>query len=368
METMMTTRRHLVAGAVAAAAGAFAAPALAQGLRELRMVTAWPKDLTGVGVGAQRLADRIGTLTGGRLTVSVHSVGTLVPPQETMEAVMDGRAEMAHDMAAYNLSRSTGFAFFSSVPFGLTAQEHNAWVYDGGGQVLWDELNRRFGLRAFLAGNTGAQLGGWFRREIGSVGDLAGLKFRVTGIAGQVMAKLGVNQVLLPGGEISAGFLSGTLDGAEFMGPVNDLAFRFHDGAKFYYWPGFHEPCAAIQLQVNGAVFDGLPADQRAAIECACAEENGRLLADYNARTPGALADLLAKGVILKQFSPEIFQAFGAAAGAVLAEISEQEDDLVRRIAHSYFAFRDGTLLWTRIGDQGFANMRLLEYGYPKGA
>ena len=167
-EAAMTTRRTLLTGAAALMGGALAAPALSQGRQRLRMVTAWPKDLPGVGVGAQRLADRIGELTEGRLTVSVHPVGELVRGQDNMDAVMDGTADMSHDLSTYYLGKSPAFAFFSSVPFGLVAGEHNAWIQHGGGQALWDELGRRYGVKAFLAGNLGAQLGGWFRKEISS--------------------------------------------------------------------------------------------------------------------------------------------------------------------------------------------------------
>jgi TRAP-type mannitol/chloroaromatic compound transport system substrate-binding protein len=364
----MSTRRSVLAGAAIAAAGALAAPALAQARTEWRMVTAWPKDLPGAGIGAQRLADRIGILTEGRLIVGLHPVGDLVPGQQNMDAVSEGRVEMAHDMASYYLARSPAFAFFSAVPFGLVASEHNAWVEFGGGRPLWDELGRRFGLKAFLAGNTGGQLGGWFRKEIASVGDLKGLRFRIPGLAGQALAKLGVSQVLMPGNAILEALRADELDAVEFMGPVNDAPFNFHQAAKICYWPGFQDPCAAFQLQVNADRFESLPKAQQAAIEAACAEENGRCLAEYNARTPAVLADLLAKGVEFKQFPPDVFKAFGRAAGEVLAEIVETGDNLVKRIASSYFAFRSETLLWTRIGDQGFANMRLLDYDYPKGA
>ena len=159
------------------------------------------------------------------------------------------------------------------------------------------------------------------------------------------------------------------LDAAEFMGPVNDALFDFHSQAKFYYWPGFHKPCAAVQLQVGASRFDALPRSFRAAIMSACAEENTNLHAEYSARTPVVLRDMVEKqGVVLKQFPPEVFKAFGKAAGEVLQEVKEGEDALAARIASSYFGFRDNVLLWTRIGEQGFENMRLLDYPYPKGA
>lgn len=364
----MSTRRRFLAGAAATTAGLLAAPALAQNLIEWRMVTAWPKGLPGAGTGAQRLADRIGVLTQGQLTVKLYAAGELVPGDQNMAAVMSGDAEMSHDMSAYYLSKSPAFAFFSAIPFGLIAQEYDAWIRARDGQGLWDELGARFGIKAFPAGNTGARLGGWFRKEINTVENLKGLRFRIGGLAGQALARLGVDQVLMPGSQILPRLQSGDLDAAEFMGPVNDLAFGFQNAAKFCYWPGFQEPCAALQLQVNRAKFDELPVTLKVAVEVACAEENARSLAEYNARSPAAIAQAVTQqGVVLKQFPDEIFKAFGTASGQVLSEMIENGDDLTRRIAASYLAFRQETLLWTRIGDQGYANMRLLEYDYPKG-
>jgi TRAP-type mannitol/chloroaromatic compound transport system substrate-binding protein len=362
----MTTRRSLLAGAAAAAASSLAAPAVAQERQEWRMVSAWPRNLPGAGVGAQRLADRITAITQGQLTVTLHPAGELVPVQEGMNAVLDGRVEMSHDMASFYIAKSPAFAFFSAVPFGLVAQEHNAWIEAGGGQALWDELGASFGVRAFLAGNTGAQLGGWFRREIRSVDDLKGLRFRIPGLAGQALARLGVSQAVMPGGAIKDALKNDAIDAAEFMGPVNDAPFNFHEAASIVYWPGFQDPCAALQLQVNAERFAALSPALQAAIASACGEETLRSLSDYHAGTPQVIADLMEKGVSFKQFPPEVFQAFGNAVGAVLDEVVEAGDPLTKRIAASYFGFRKRTLLWTRIADQGFANMRLLDYHYPQ--
>lgn len=365
----MSTRRRFLAGAAAAGATMLAAPALAQNLIEWRMATAWPKGLPGAGTGAQRLADRIGVLTQGQLTIKLYAAGELVPGDQNMAAVMSGEVEMSHDMSAYYLAKSPAFAFFSAIPFGLIAQEFDAWLYAGGGRALWDELGGQFGIKAFAAGNTGARLGGWFRREINNVADLKGLRFRIGGLAGQALARLGVQQMLMPGSQILPRLQADELDAAEFMGPVNDLSFGFQNAAKFCYWPGFQEPCAALQLQVNRAKFDDLPATHKVAIEVACAEENARSLAEYGARAPAAIAQAVTQqGVVLKQFPDEVFQAFGTACGQVLSEIIENGDEFMRRLAASYFGFRQQTLLWTRIGDQGYANMRLLTYDYPKGS
>lgn len=363
----MSTRRSFLAGA--AATTVLAAPAIAQGLTEWRMVTTWPRDFPGVGVGAQRLADRIGELTDGKLKIRLFAAGELVPGQENMAKVMAGEVELSHDMASYYLAKSPAFAFFSSIPFGLIAQEQDAWVYAGGGQQLWDELGQHFGTKSFLAGNTGARLGGWFNREINSAEDLKGLRFRISGLAGQALEKLGVVQLRMPGSQIAARFKSGELDAAQFMGPVNDVNLGLQDVVKICYWPGFQEPCAALQLQVNRAHFDAQPKAHQVAIAAACAEENARSLAEFNARSPAALTRMIGQaGVALKQFPADVYAAFGRASGEVLAELIDGGDEITKRIAGSYLAFREQTMLWTRVGDQGFANMRLLEYSYPKGA
>jgi TRAP-type mannitol/chloroaromatic compound transport system substrate-binding protein len=364
----MTTRRDLLAGAAGAAATVtLAAPALSQGLVEWKLVTAWPKDMVGAGTGAQRLADRITQLTDGKLRVVLHAAGELVPGLQGMDAVMDGTAEMAHDAAYYHLARSPGFAFFTATPMGLLPQEFNAWLRFGGGQQLWDRLTDRFGLKAYAAGNTGVQMGGWFRNELKSVDDLKGKKFRMPGLGGQAIAKLGMTQILLPGGEILENLKTGAIDGTEWIGPLNDLDFGFHEFAKFYYWPGFHEPGSAFQLQVNRSKLEALPKSIQAAIEVAAAETNESVLADYNARSPAALVELITQhGVQLRQFPADIFQAFANAAGDVMQEVLDSGDDVVKAIAGSYFKFRDETLIWTRIADQGYANMRLLEHRYPK--
>lgn len=366
----MTTRRTVLAGAAAGAAAAatLATPALSQGLMEWKMVTSWPKNLPGVGTGAQRFADRVGQLTEGKLTVKLFAAGELVPGLQCMDAVMNGTAELAHDASYYHLAKSPGFAFFTAVPMGLLAQEINAWIRYGGGQELWDELAAKFGIKAFMGGNTGVQMGGWFRREVKSAEDLKGLKFRMPCLGGQALTKLGMTQVLLPGGEIFANLQSGAIDGTEWIGPLNDLALGFHQVAKFYYWPGFHEPGSSLQVQINKSKFDALPKTFQLAIEAAAGEANDNMLAEYNGRSPAALAELITKhGVQLRQFPNDVFQAFGNAAGEVLQEVIDKGDETVKKIAASHFKFRDETLIWTRIADQGYANMRLLQYKYPKG-
>ncbi len=361
--------KHAATASVVVAASTRAKPAIAQEQRmEWKMVTSWPKGLPGLSTAAERLAQRIGELSGGRITVKVYAAGELVPALQVLDAVSGGTAEMGHDAAYYHIGKAPAAGFFTAVPFGMTAQELNGWVYFGGGQELWDELYAPFGVKSFLAGNTGAQLGGWFRKEIGSVDDLKGLKFRMPGQGGQVLTRLGVTVVTLPGGEIFQNLQSGALDGTEWVGPYNDLSLGFYKVAKYYYWPGFHEPGSALQCTINKTKWDALAPDLQQLIASACAAENDLVLAEYNGRSGPALASLVREhGVQLRQFPKSVLTAFGKASGELMQELYDQGDVTTKKICASYFKFRREALAWTRIGDQAYANARLLDFPYPTG-
>jgi TRAP-type mannitol/chloroaromatic compound transport system substrate-binding protein len=321
-----------------------------------------------LGTSAERLAKRIEAMSSGRLVVKVFAAGELVPALQCLDAVAGGTAEMGHDAAYYHVGKAPAAGFYTAVPFGMTATELEAWVGFGGGQELWDELYDQFGIQAFLAGNTGVQMGGWFRKEVKSVDDLKGLKFRMPGQGGQALAKLGVTVVTLPGGEIFANLQSGAIDGTEWVGPYNDLALGFYKVAKYYYWPGFHEPGSGLQCMVNKAKFTALAPDLQEIVKAACAAENGAVLAEFNGRSAPALKALIGEhGVQLRQFSKDLLIAFGNAAGEVMQEVRDEGDELTKRICASYFGFRGDIASWTRIADQAYANARLLEFKYPKG-
>ena len=365
-------RRDFLAGAgiagAASLASSFPKPAIAQDRIEWKMVTSWPKGLPGLDTGAQRLAQSIASMSDGRMTVQVYSAGELVPAFGVFDAVADGTADMGHDAAYYHLSKSPACGFFTTVPFGLTATELNAWIHFGGGQELWDELYEPFGLRAFLAGNTGCQLGGWFRKEIKSVDDLSGLKFRMPGQGGEALSKLGVTVVTLPAGEIFANLQSGALDGTEWVGPYNDLSLGFYKVAKYYYYPGFHEAGPGLQCTVSRSKFDALPGDLKQIVAAACSRENDLMLAEFNGRSGGALSTLINEhGVQLKQFPREVLLAFGKASGELMQEIYDNGDEITRKICENFFKFRRDIRRWTRIGDQAFANARALDFFYPQG-
>lgn len=366
-------RRKFITGAAAAGVTAVAAsslpkPALSQGLRQWRMVTSWPKGLPGLGTGVERLAKRVGDMTDGRLTIEVFAAGELVPALQVLDGVSGGTANAGHDASYYHLGKSQGFAFFTSVPYGMTANELNAWVKWGGGQELWDELNAEFGVKAFLAGNTGVQMAGWFRKEINGVADFNGLKFRMPGLGGQVLQRLGATVVVLPGGEVFPSLQSGAIDGTEWVGPYNDLALGFHQITKFYYWPGFHEPGSGLQFTINKEEFDDLPSDLQAIVEAAAAAENDIMLAEFNARSGPALTTLLREhGVQLRRMPNEVMTAIGTESGQLMQEIVDGGDAMTKKIAASYLAFRREQLRWTRISDQGYTNTRALPFEYPRG-
>ncbi|WP_142846957.1 TRAP transporter substrate-binding protein [Telmatospirillum sp. J64-1] len=334
-------RRDFLTGAavtgVAAASATFATPAIAQGKQEWRMVTTWPKNFPGMGVGANRLAQRITEMSDGRLTVRVYSAGELVPALQTFDAVIEGSAEMSHGSAYYWHGKSRAASFFSGVPFGMTSNEFSAWIRYLGGQEIWDEVYDQFGVKAFLCGQTGTQAGGWFRRELSSVNDIKGMKFRTPGLGGQVWERLGATVVNLAGGEIFQALQSGALDAAEFVGPYNDLALGFHQVAKNYYFPSFIEPGLAFELTVSKSKFTALPKDLQTIVEIACQAEYEQMTADFYSHDPQALRTLVEKhGVKIHQFPEDIIEAGAKASADLLRELREGGDALTKKTADSY--------------------------------
>ncbi len=327
----------LTAGA--AAATALAAPAIAQGNQTWRMVTTWPKNFPGLGVGAQRLADRITAASGGRLTVQVYSAGELVPALQSIDAVIDGSAEMSHGAAYYWQNKSQGLAFYTGVPYGMTSRELTAWVRHMGGQEIWDEIYDQFGLKGFLSGDTGTQAGGWFRNELTGVSDIQGLRFRTPGLGGQVWAKLGASVQNLAAGDIFAALQAGTLDAAEFVGPYNDLALGFYQVCKNYYFPSFVEPGLATELVVSKAKFEALPADLQEVVSMACPAAYDDVASDMYANDPRSLQTLVSEhGVMVRRFPDEILEAGAKASVELLTEIRANGDPLTKKVAESFVA------------------------------
>lgn len=364
----MKRRDFIASGAIAgtvAAASTLAKPAIAQERRDIKMVTTWPKNFPGLGTGAQRFADRVTAMTDGRLNVQVYAAGELVPPFESFEAVSNGSAEMYHGAAYYWQGKAAAFNFFAAVPFGLLASEMNSWIYQQGGQELWDELSTPFNVKCMMCGNTGVQMGGWFNKEINSLDDYQGLSIRMPGLGGEVLRRIGANAVALPGGEIYQALESGAIDATEWVGPWNDLAFGFYKVTQYYYYPGFHEPGTALDCGINLDFWNSLSETDQAIITNAAQAETGMMLAEFDARNADALKTLLDDhGVELKKFSNEVLNAIGEASGAVVREVGEGGDDLTRRIYESFMAARTNAIGWTKIAHSAFADARLLPFSY----
>lgn len=354
--TGLTRRRLMAAGAGSAAV--LAAPAVARAQTvSWRMVTSWPKNLPGPGVTAQRLADRITAMSGGRLKVTLHAAGELVSGLEVLDAVGGTVAQMGHTASFFWTGKMRAAAFFTTVPFGLTPGEHIAWIEHGGGQALWDELYEGFGVKPFMAGNSGMQMGGWIRREINGLDDLKGLKFRIPGLGGAMMKKLGVLPVLLAPSEILPALQTGTIDATEFLGPWSDRAAGFYKVAPYYYGPGLHEPNGTGECIVNLEAWNGLPDDLKAVVENACRAENSYALAETEWQNAAALEALAGDGVEIRRWPQDVVDAARVAAAEVLAEFDEA-GDIDRQIYRSFLDMKARAERWSALSAQAFLEAR----------
>jgi TRAP-type mannitol/chloroaromatic compound transport system substrate-binding protein len=356
-------RRDILGAAGALAAGAalsLPAPAIAQGSRELTMVTDWPETLPGLLPSARRLAETIGAATGGRIKIEVFASGALVKPFETFDAVQAGVADMYHSFAGYFERKSPAFHFYSGVPFGFTADELFAWVRYGGGQELWDELSGQFNIKPLACLSTGCQMGGWFNNEIASLEEFKGLRYRMAGPGAEVLRRLGAIVVVLPGSEIGSSLKSGAIDACEWIGPWLDMAFGLHEVAGYYYYPAWHEPGTAQTLGINRAVWESLDVDDRRVIEAAATSEYAASLAEFNTNNALSLRKLRDEGAVkIMKFDDSMLKAFSEISDDVLAEIGSG-DDLSRRIYASYQQFRALIMDWTDISGRAYLNSRKL--------
>ncbi|WP_101066079.1 TRAP transporter substrate-binding protein [Roseovarius salinarum] len=320
-------------GGTAAAAGTLAAPAYAQGKRTLTMVTTWGRGLAGVHDAAQRVADSITAMTDGQLTVELKAAGELVGAFEVFDAVTAGQADMYHGADYYFTGQHPAYQYFTCAPFGTTAQELVNWYYHDGGMELHDELGKIFGLKSFLAGNTGAQAGGWYAEEITSPEDFNGLKFRMPGLGGKALGKLGASVQNIPGAEVYQALASGAIDGTEWIGPWADEKAGFQEITKIYYAAGFHEPGAGLSVATNRAVFEDLSPAHQKVIEIACAEAHQWNLGQFLMNNGAALDRLQAGGVQVKEFPESVWDAFGKASIETLDEF--MDDPLFAEIRKS---------------------------------
>ena len=334
------------------------APAAVKDRVELAIVTTWPRDFPGLGTGAQRFAKRIQDMSDGRIQVSYFAAGERVGAFDSFDEVASGNAQAYHAADYYWKGKHPGWAYVTSVPFGLTYTEMNGWMRFGGGQELWDELAGEFGLKGLMCGNTGVQMGGWFRKEINSADDLKGLKMRIPGLGGDVMAKLGASPVSLPGGQIYENLVSGAIDATEWVGPWNDEVMKFYEAAKYYYYPGMHEPGSMLSAAFNKKFWDSLSKSDQALLDAAAATENDVMMAEYNAKNGAALARLTRdQGVQVRKFNDDIYDSFGKAAEEVFAGVVTHSK-LARRIHESFDKARREIGGWSNLSDQAYVAQR----------
>jgi TRAP-type mannitol/chloroaromatic compound transport system substrate-binding protein len=281
-----------------------------------------------------------------------------VPALQVFDAVSQGTVEMGHSGAYYWKGKASAAQFFTSVPFGLTAQEMNGWIQYGGGQALWEEVYAPFNLLPLPGGNTGVQMGGWFNKEINSVDDLKGLKMRIPGLGGEVLARAGGTPVTLPGGEIFTSLQTGTIDATEWVGPYNDLAFGLYKVAEHYYYPGWHEPGSMMEFTINKGAFAELPADLQAIVRITAKAINEDMLAEYTTRNQAALIELKEKhGVDVREFPADVLDKLQTLSDEVVAEVAGA-DPLSQKVYDSYKAYRDQVKAYHAVSEQAYINAR----------
>ncbi|MBI2381391.1 MAG: TRAP transporter substrate-binding protein [Gammaproteobacteria bacterium] len=362
-------RRHLLAALSASALGLAACKPKGQATAcaregkagkvfKWKMVTTWPKNAQGAGEGAERLAKNIEAMSGGRIQIKVFGAGEFVPALQVFDTVSAGTAQMGHGGAYYWAGKLPVSPFFSAVPYGLTAQEINAWLYHGGGLELWRELYAPFKVLPFPGGNTGVQMAGWFNKEINTIEDLKGLKMRIPGLGARVLERAGGSPQLTPGGEVFTSLSTGVIDAAEWIGPFNDLGFGLHKAAKFYYYPGWHEPGSCLEAIVNAEAYAELPPELQAVVEQACKAANLDMLAEFTAKNAAALKTLVEEHKVQLRPLPEaVLATLRGYAEDIIAE-NVADDPLGTRIRDSFRAFRAEMLGWSAISEQAFLRAR----------
>lgn len=319
-----------------------------------KMVTSWPKNFPGLGMAPEKFARYVNDMSAGRLTVKVFGAGELVPGLEVFDAVSQGTVQMGHSGAYYWKGKMPASIIFSAIPFGMTATEMNAWLHYGGGLELWQELYRPFGIVPMAGGNSGAQFSGWFKKEINSLDDLKGLKMRIPGLAGEVMQRAGAVPLTLTGGEIFSSLQSGAIDATEWVGPYNDLAFGFHQAAKYYYSTIWHEPGTGLEFLINEKALKSLPEDLQKIVEIAAKAANQSTLDEYNARNNSALKTLVDQHKVeLRALPADVIAQLKTITEEVLAEQAAQDESFAK-IYKSYNAFL--------ISMKEYNNLTLKEY------
>jgi TRAP-type mannitol/chloroaromatic compound transport system substrate-binding protein len=350
-------RRFLTTAGIAAAAAPIAAPALAQCLPEVkwRIASSFPKSLDTIFGAADVIAKKVAQATSNKFQIRVFAAGEIVPGLQVADAVQNGTVEAGHTAGYYYVGKDPTFALDTTIPFGLNTRQQNAWMYHGGGLELMREFFKDYNIISFPAGNTGAQMGGWFRKEIKTVEDLKGLKFRIGGFAGQVLTPLGVVPQQLAGGDIYPALEKGTIDAAEWVGPYDDEKLGFNKVAQFYHYPGWWEGGPMLSTLVNMAAWEQLPSTYKNALEAACYEANTWMVAKYDAVNPAALRRLAAAGTQLRPFPREVLQACWQSANKIYEETSAKNAKF-KKVYDSWVKFRDEEQLWWRVAELTFDN------------
>jgi len=331
------------------------APAFAQAAPAVkwRCASSFPKSLDTIYGAGEVMAKTVNDVTGGRFQIQVFAAGEIVPGLQVADAVQNGTVECGHTAPYYYVGKDPTFAFGTAIPFGLNQRQYDAWWFYGGGEQLFNEFLKSYGITSMLCGNTGAQMGGWFRKEIKTIADLKGLKYRIGGFAGQVLAKLGVVPQQIAGGEIYPALEKGTIDAAEWVGPYDDEKLGFNKVAKFYYYPGWWEGGPALHVFSNTAKYNELPAEYKAALLAGCHAGNTHMMAKYDALNPAALRKLVAGGTQLRPFPRAVMDACYKAAMELYVETSAKNANF-KKVYDHMTAFQKEQLLWFRVTEGTF--------------
>jgi TRAP-type mannitol/chloroaromatic compound transport system substrate-binding protein len=356
----MKRRTFLQTAGLGLAAGAVAAPAIAQSAPELkwRLTSSFPKSLDTLYGGAETFAKQLADLTDNKFQVQVFAAGELVPGLQALDATSNNTVEMCHTGAYYYVGKDPTFALTCAIPFGLNARQLNSWIYQGGAMELHNDFFKKYNIYGLPAGNTGTQMGGWFRKEIKTSSDLGGLKFRIGGIAGQVLQKLGTVPQQIAGGDIYPALEKGTIDAAEWVGPYDDEKLGFAKVAPYYYYPGWWEGGTTIHLFINLDRWRGLSKQYQAAVLNATAYANIWMQARYDMQNPGALKRLVAGGVQLRPFPQEIMEASLKSANDLYAEISAKNEDF-KKVYQHLAAYRNDEYLWWQVAEYTYDNFMI---------
>lgn len=322
-----------------------------------KLVTSWPKNFPGLGIAPEKFAKMVNEMSNGRLKVTVYGAGELVPAFGVFDAVSQGAVQMGHSASYYWKGKVAAAQFFAAIPFGMTAQQINGWIDQGGGQKLWEEVYAPFNIQPYQGGNTGTQMGGWFNKEINSVNDLRGLKMRIPGLAGDTLEKVGGVPVTLPGKELFTALQTGTIDATEWVGPYNDLAFGFHKVTKYYYYPGWHEPSANLEFIIHKPSLEALPKDLQAIVKGATKAINQDMLNEYTAKNVESLRALIEDhNVQLRKFPADVLAKLEQASKEVVAEQSAK-DPAMQKVYKAYMNYLNGVRKYHSVAEDAFTQV-----------